>query len=65
MSKFEVTQSSLDAIYDQLSDTVDILCKAQRRGNSYMARCAQDAIDSLHAAADEMEAVLADRRFAA
>lgn len=62
MSNFEINQSSLDRIYDQLEAT---LGKARRRGNSFMVQSAQQAVDCLHATAEEMEAVLADRRFAA
>lgn len=39
--------------------------KARRRGNSFMVQSAQQAVDCLHTTAEEMEAVLADRRFAA
>lgn len=64
MSNFEINQSSLDRIYDQLEAALETLGKARRR-NSFMAESAQQAVDYLHAAAEEMEAVLADRRFAA
>lgn len=65
MSNFEINQSSLDRIYDQLEAALETLGKARRRGNSFMAESAQQAVDYLHAASEEMEAVLARRRFAA
>lgn len=65
MSNFEINQSSLDRIYDQLETALETLGKARRRGNSFMVQSAQQAVDCLHATAEEMEAVLADRRFAA
>ena len=65
MSNFEINQSSLDRIYDQLEAALETLGKTRRRSNSFMVQSAQQAVDYLHAAAEEMEAVLADRRFAA
>lgn len=56
---YEINQASLDAIYDQLSAMIDELGKAQRHGNTLMARCARETIDNLHAAAEQLEAKLA------
>ena len=64
MTNFEINQSSLDRIYDKLPAALETLGKARRRGNSFMVQSAQQAVDCLHATAEEMEAVLADRRFA-
>lgn len=51
MSNFEINQI-LDRIYDHLEAALETLGEAQQ------------AVDCLHATAEEMEAVLADRRFA-
>lgn len=58
---YEINQSSLDRVYDQLSGLLDELGKARRHGDVYMAQCIRESVDNLHKAAEEMEAALAAR----